>query len=130
MTLWTVLIIDDQPEEVGLLIRQLEREGYRVLFAASGQSGLESIAQEKPDIIICDLEMPGLDGYDVLEAVAAEPETRNLPFILMNDEWTVGPNGNWSCSRNGKTAVCHLTKPLDPREILCFVGRIAEASRT
>jgi CheY-like chemotaxis protein len=96
-----------------------------VVFARSGQLGLEMIQKERPDTIMCDLEMPGLDGYDVLEAVAADPDTRDLPFVLMNHEWTIGPNGNWSRSRNGKTADCHLPKPCKPYEVATFIHRIA-----
>jgi CheY-like chemotaxis protein len=124
---WKVLIIDDVPEEVRHLIGYLEELGYKVAFAQSGQLGLEMIQKERPDTIFCDLEMRGLDGYEVLEAVAADPDTRDLPFVLMNQEW----NGkNWSLSRNGRTADCHLPKPLNPLEVATFIRRITEASRT
>jgi CheY-like chemotaxis protein len=123
---WTVLLIDDEPEEARQLIQDLEDLRFRVAFACSGQLGLEMIQKERPDTIICDLEMPGLDGYDVLEAVAGDPSIRDLPFILMNHEWTVGPNGNWPCARKGKTADTHLPKPCNSLEIATFVGRIAE----
>jgi CheY-like chemotaxis protein len=122
---WTVLIIDDEPEEARQLIEDLEDLGFRVVFAASGQLGLEMMQKEKPDTIICDLEMPGLDGYDVLEVVAGAPNARSLPFILMHYHWTVGPNGNWSRARKGKTADTHLPKPCNPLEIATFIGRIA-----
>jgi CheY-like chemotaxis protein len=120
---WTVLIIDDEPAEVQPLIEYLEGLGYRVPFARSGQRGLELIKNQKPDAIICDLEMQTLDGYDVLAAIAADPETRMLPFVLANAEWTTD---NWSRPRNGRTADCHLPKPLNVLEVATFLRRICE----
>jgi len=124
---WTVLIIDDEPEEARPLCEHLEWLGYRVVLAGSGQLGLELLGREKPDAIICDLEMPELCGYDVLAAIAADPETRSLPFVLASEEWTDGPDGNWMLSRNGRTADWHLPKPYNVREVATFVRRFCES---
>lgn len=122
----TVLIIDDQPEEAEPLIQHLKYEGYGVLFADSAQSGLEIARKERPDVIICDLEMPGLGGYEVLEAIAGDPEMRDWPFLLADSNWTIE---NWSRQRNGRTADCHVNKPYNVREVACFLERIDVAVR-
>ena len=117
----TILVIDDEPEKALPLVRDLKREGYRVLFANSGAQALGILETERPDFVICDLEMPDIGGYQVMEATATYLQMPRLPFLLANEEWTWD---NWSRMVGGRTADCHTYKPYVLHEIGEFIRRI------
>lgn len=77
-----VLAIDDDPKAVELVAATLEPEGFRVLKTYSGEEGIETATAEQPDIIVLDLLMPGMNGFEVLERLKASPATRKLPVVL------------------------------------------------
>jgi signal transduction histidine kinase/DNA-binding response OmpR family regulator len=78
----TVLVIDDDRSVHELMTRFLNREGYRVETAPSGQAGLQKARQLKPDIIILDVMMPGMDGWSVLTALKNDPQLAPIPVVL------------------------------------------------
>jgi signal transduction histidine kinase/CheY-like chemotaxis protein/HAMP domain-containing protein len=77
-----VLAIDDDPKTLELLAVSLEPEGFQVLRSSSGEEGVEVAKTEQPDIIILDLLMPGINGFEVLDRLKASPLTENLPVVL------------------------------------------------
>lgn len=79
----TILLIEDNTSLRRNLAEILTLEGYRVLTAAEGQSGLQQARDEKPDLILCDIMMPGVDGYEVLTQVRAHASTASLPLIFL-----------------------------------------------
>lgn len=79
----TILIIEDSSEIRENTDELLRLSGYNTLVAANGKEGLEILRNEKPDLILCDIMMPDLDGYGVLRAHSNMPETRRIPFIFM-----------------------------------------------
>ncbi|HEX7630499.1 MAG TPA: response regulator, partial [Lacunisphaera sp.] len=79
---WKVLVIEDDARWRTLVELSLEADGHLVLTAADGLAGL-ALASEKPDVILCDVEMPRLNGYAVLEALRQQPELRAIPFIFL-----------------------------------------------
>lgn len=82
-TTYTILCVDDNPANLQLLDRTLFEEGYIVLIAKSGKQALE-IAQEKlPDLILLDIAMPDLDGFEVLQELRAIPETSEIPVVFV-----------------------------------------------
>jgi serine/threonine-protein kinase PpkA len=78
-----VLAIDDDPSMLTLVSRMLEVAGYRVDMAPSGREGLERIRAGAPDLVVCDVQMPGVDGFEVLDAVRTDPATATLPFVML-----------------------------------------------
>ena len=78
-----ILVIDDTDEVREILRITLSMEGYKVLTARNGLEGLDKAKTHLPDLIICDLEMPKLDGYQTLEKLKGEPETATIPFIFL-----------------------------------------------
>jgi threonine synthase len=79
-----VLVIDDQADDILLIRRILEAQHcYQVTGADGGQAGIDLVRQHQPDVIILDLMMPEVDGFAVLEALKGQPETRNLPIIVI-----------------------------------------------
>lgn len=81
--LGTVLIVDDEEQNVRLLQRMLASEGYRVLTAADGESGLEVLGAQLPDVVILDVRMPGIDGFEVCRRIKANPGTRLIPTVIV-----------------------------------------------
>jgi len=116
-----ILIVDDEPEKSLNLVRFLQSQGYTVRFARGGTEALYFIEEKRPDLVICDLEMPDVGGYRVLEAMSTRLGRRDVPFILANEEWT--PE-NWSQPAGGRTADCHVSKPFVLEEIGAFVHRV------
>jgi CheY-like chemotaxis protein/anti-sigma regulatory factor (Ser/Thr protein kinase) len=117
MTAPTILIVDDQPINVQLLRRKLEREGLQVVPAYSGLEALELISKAKPDLILLDVMMPDMDGIEVCRRLQAEAETRAIPVIFVTAR----------TSKEGKIeglsvgAVDYITKPIDLDETLARV---------
>jgi len=79
----TVLIIDDEIHIRRLIAQMLELAGYQVLEASSGSEALRLMEQTKPDVITCDIFMPGMNGFEVLEAIKSEPATAEIPVIML-----------------------------------------------
>jgi len=78
----TILVIDDDPKAVELVATALEPEGFRILRAYNGETGVTTAETERPDLIILDLLMPGMNGFEVLDRLAQSPATRRLPIII------------------------------------------------
>ena len=79
----TVLVIEDEAPIRANLLRFLVLEGYRVLEAENGRVGLEMARTGMPDLILCDVMMPEMDGFAVLDAIMADPNIRHIPFIFL-----------------------------------------------
>lgn len=79
----TVLIIDDAVHIRRLVARMLRQAGFNTLEAADGVQGLQVLRQEEPDIVTCDIWMPYMDGFGFLEAAKKDPETQNIPVIVV-----------------------------------------------
>jgi class 3 adenylate cyclase len=78
-----VLVVDDTPQNVKLLADVLGAKGYAAITASSGEEGLAKLAAEKPDIVLLDVMMPGLSGYEVCRRIRADPATALLPVVLV-----------------------------------------------
>ena len=83
MTAATILAVDDTPQNLRLLEALLSTEGYEVLTAASGDEALRVVAERHPDLLLVDILMPGIDGYELCRRIRANEETRYLPIVLM-----------------------------------------------
>lgn len=94
-----VLVVDDAPSARELLTRNLEREGFAVITAASGEEALARIQADKPLAVLLDVMMPGLDGWHVLKTIRENPETKDIPVIMQtvlddrNFAYTLGASG-------------------------------------
>ena len=79
----TVLVIEDEAPLRANIVRILSAEGYRVVAAADGEEGIQRVTEERPDLVICDILMPRVDGFGVLAALRSRPETATIPFIFL-----------------------------------------------
>jgi DNA-binding NarL/FixJ family response regulator len=113
-----VLVIEDETETLNNLVLMLEMEGYKPLAAPNGRAGVELAGQEIPDVILCDVSMPLLDGYGVLEALRADAKTVAIPFIFLTAK------GDKKDLRTGMNlgADDYLTKPASAAEVLAAIN--------
>ncbi len=79
-----ILLVDDIIDNLDMLTDMLENQGHRVQIALSGQEALEKIQTDKPDIVLLDIQMPGMDGYEVCRKIKANPETQDIPVIFLS----------------------------------------------
>ncbi len=79
----TVLVVDDSKVVRIKTSRLLEKQGYRVLLAEDGLSALDAVAAQRPDLVITDVDMPGLDGFGLTQRLRAQPRWRRLPVIMI-----------------------------------------------
>ncbi|MCQ2146160.1 MAG: response regulator [Bacteroidales bacterium] len=81
---YTVLAVDDIPLNILLIQKMLSKFNFKLITANNGEKALESIAQNKPDLILLDLMMPGIDGFEVLRRVRANPETAEVKVVILS----------------------------------------------
>jgi len=112
-----ILVVDDQPINVQLLKRKLERENMTVATAYSGRDALELIAADKPDLILLDVMMPEMDGIEVCQRLQANDETKTIPIIFI----TARTSKEGKIEGLGVGAVDYITKPIDLDETLARV---------
>ncbi len=84
MGMATILVIDDEPAIVDILRAILEEEGYNVITAANGRQGLDLMADVRPDVVICDIMMPVMDGRALCRAIEKDPLLQGVPIVLMS----------------------------------------------
>jgi signal transduction histidine kinase/DNA-binding response OmpR family regulator len=82
----TVVAIDDDPMAIELVRASLEPEGWTVVGAATGQEGLALIRERQPSAVLLDLLMPGMDGFEVVEALRADPDTKSIPVVILTSK--------------------------------------------
>ena len=112
-----ILVIEDEPEMLRNMVTILDMEGFRTHQASNGRLGVEVAKRELPDLVLCDVMMPELDGHGVLEKLRADESTRGLPFIFLT------ARGERSDIRAGMNlgADDYLTKPVDADELLTAI---------
>ena len=118
-----VLIVDDDPDILQTLGLCLSTEGYRVLMAANGEEALEVLKSERPDVILLDLMMPVMDGWQFVAEMDARGQ-RGAPLLILSADRAVqGHAGNLKASG-------HLAKPFDLDELLTKVQQLARGFPT
>ncbi|OSZ68077.1 response regulator [Hydrogenophaga sp. IBVHS2] len=113
-----VLIVDDVPDNVAPLHDGLDAAGYTVLVALDGESALRRASQARPDVILLDAVMPGLDGFEVARRLKARPETADIPIIFM----TGLTDTEHLVAALEAGGADYVTKPIKPREVMARMG--------
>ncbi len=115
-----ILAVDDERHIVRLVQVNLQRAGYEVVTAYDGKEALEKVASEQPDLIVLDVMMPYMDGFEVLQNLRKNMSTRDLPVIMLTAKAQ-----DADVFRGWQSGVdCYLTKPFNPMELISFVKRI------
>ena len=120
-----VLVVDDEPDICALVAYHLAKAGYRVSTAGNGIDALESAREEEPALIVLDLMLPGLSGYEVLERLRGEANTRDVPVLML----TARREEEDRIRGLSLGADDYLTKPFSPQELVLRVGAILRRTR-
>lgn len=117
-----ILVVDDQPGNVFLLQDRLNREGYEVITAYDGTSGIKVAKEQNPDLILLDVMMPGIDGFEACREISSHEETKHIPIILVTAlNSSEDTQKGFDCG-----AFDYIKKPFNKIELL---ARIKAASR-
>jgi two-component system sensor histidine kinase/response regulator len=112
--LGTVLVVDDNPNNLSVLVSLLREFGYKTLVAVDGESAIAQIAYAKPDIILLDVMMPGIDGFETCQRLKANPDSAEIPIIFMTAlSDTIDKVKGFNLG-----AVDYITKPFDHEEVM------------
>jgi CheY-like chemotaxis protein len=114
-----VLIIDDEIHMRRLTARMLELAGYQIVEAAGGPQALEVVQETRPDVITCDIAMPGMNGLDVLEILKSQPETADIPVIMLT---AVGDEKD-AARATQLGAADYITKPFSSTNLVETIER-------
>jgi two-component system, OmpR family, phosphate regulon response regulator PhoB len=115
-----VLVVDDEPDVLLLCRLNLQQRGHELLEAADGSAALEIARELHPDVIVLDLMLPGISGYDVLEALQRDAETTNIPVLVLTAKSLRADRER----SHGLGASAFLTKPFLPNELCEMVDSL------
>jgi len=109
-----ILIVDDSPTETHVLTSMLEKNGFTVSTASSGEEGIAKAKSEKPDLILMDVVMPGMNGFQAARQISTEPDTQAIPIIIVStkDQET---DKMWGLRQGAKD---YVTKPANEKELI------------
>jgi sigma-B regulation protein RsbU (phosphoserine phosphatase) len=114
----TILVVDDSPTNLQVLTRTLQQSGHRILAAKDGPTALDIAKRARPDLMLLDVMMPGMDGFEVCKALKADPETRNTLVIFLSARGEVSDK----VSGLELGAIDYITKPIQGEEVLARVA--------
>jgi CheY-like chemotaxis protein len=114
----TILIIDDNPDALETLSFLLREKGYRVLTAGGGRAGVDLATSEHPDLILLDIMMPEMNGYQVCQTLKQDPGTEKIPIVIL----TVRKSKRDVSYASTVGAADYLTKPVRPSQLLSVVA--------
>jgi two-component system phosphate regulon response regulator PhoB len=112
-----ILVVDDEPDILSLLVYQLSREGYRISTAVDGRGAVSTALADRPDLIVLDLMLPGVDGYEVLRTLREDERTGDIPVLLL----TARQEEEDRIRGFERGADDYVTKPFSPKELVLRV---------
>lgn len=115
-----VLIVDDSPTETYKLTTILEKNGHTVITAGNGEEGVATAKAEIPDLVLMDIVMPGLNGFQATRQLSKASETSHIPVIIVTtkDQET---DRVWGMRQGAKA---YLTKPIDEKDLLSTISKV------
>ena len=121
----TVLIVEDERDILSLISFNLRKAGYKTLIAASGEEGLSAMVKEKPDLVILDLMLPGIDGYEVCREMKLNERLKSIPVIML----TARTEDTDIVSGLEVGADDYITKPFSPKVLVARVRTVLRRLR-
>lgn len=118
MPIKKILVVNDSPTERHVMVELLTKNGYQVVTAESGEEGVTKAKAEKPDLIIMDVVMPGLNGYQATRTLTRDDDTKNIPVLMCTSKGQE-TDKIWGLRQGAQD---YLVKPVNPEELL---GKIA-----
>ena len=115
-----ILIVDDSPTDVKVLSGMLERAGHRVTSAASAEAGIDLAKAARPDLILMDVIMPGMNGFQATRSLSRDPDTSEIPVIIVTTKG-METDRVWGLRQGAKD---FIVKPFQPSRVLEAVQRV------
>lgn len=122
MSAYKILVVDDEPDVLRMLEVALGRRGHQVLTAAMGMEGLVIAEGERPDLVLLDIMMEGMDGWEVLKLLKLDPATHDIPVVMLSARSE--PRDKIRGLQEG--AVDYVTKPFSVRELVATIEAVLE----
>ncbi len=122
-----ILVVDDYAENVELLQELLVANGYEVSTAYDGEEALKKLTREIPDLILLDIMMPKMDGYQVCEALREKEATKEIPIIFVTAKTEVK---DWTHAIFNVGVNSYITKPINPRKLLDKVKSVLKMKQS
>jgi DNA-binding response OmpR family regulator len=119
-----ILVVDDDHAIVRAIVINLLTVGYEPVTARDGAEGLRKVVEENPDLVILDIMMPEIDGFEVLKLLKGNPETRHIPVVML----TAYPSDQNMMLSYGLESDCFIPKPFEPEDLLTVVERLLIAA--
>ncbi len=116
-----VLCIEDEPEIIELVCFILGRKGFDVIGARGGHEGLQALAELKPELVLLDLMMPDIDGWEVYQRMKADPETRHIPVIVITAR---SQSADRILALQIAQVEAYIVKPFGPADLLRVVEKV------
>lgn len=115
-----ILIVDDSPTELHVLSKILRQGGHEVVTASDGEAGIAAAKSQGPDVILMDVVMPGINGFQATRKLSRDPKTQHIPVLMVTtkDQET---DREWGMRQGAKG---YLVKPVDGRELLDTIGAL------
>jgi twitching motility two-component system response regulator PilH len=113
-----ILIIDDSPTDVRVFTTLLERAGYTVIAVSTAEDGIERVRAELPDLVIMDVIMPGMNGFQATRILTRDPATAGVPIVMITTK-SMETDRVWGL-RQGARAF--ITKPVNEKELLASIS--------
>jgi twitching motility two-component system response regulator PilH len=120
MPIKKILVVDDSPTERQCMMELLVKRGYQVVIAENGEEGVNKSKSEMPDLILMDVVMPGLSGYQATRTITKDDSTKHIPVILCTSK-NQETDKIWGM-RQG--ALDYLVKPVDPLQLLAKIAAL------
>jgi two-component system cell cycle response regulator DivK len=112
-----ILVVEDQEDNRQIIRDLLSSTDYEIMEAESGEQALEAVAKQRPDLILMDIQLPGIDGYEVTRRIKANPALRSIPIIAVTSYALSGEE------QKARAAGCdeYVPKPYSPRQLLAKI---------
>ena len=115
-----ILVVDDSPTERHVLVELLTRKGYQVLTAESGEEGIEKAKSEQPDLVLMDVVLPGLNGYQATRTLTRDDATKHIPVIVCTSKGQE-TDKIWGLRQGAQD---YMVKPINPEELLAKIAAL------
>lgn len=122
-----VLIVDDEPDAVDFTKEVLEGEGYTVVTASDGSKGLAAMRRENPDLVVLDVQMPDMDGFEVFQAMKKDESLKAIPVVMLTgirEKVGIGFSADEMKNFMGERPSDYIEKPIDPAKLRDAVNKI------
>jgi len=114
-----ILIIDDSPTDVKVLTGALEKAGHKVTAVTDAEKGIAAAKAERPDLVLMDVIMPGMNGFQATRTLSKDPETSSIPVVIVTTK-TMETDRMWGLRQGARD---FLTKPVSEKDLLAHISK-------